>query len=251
MISPRPPLNLINLLSFRDRRALALLALGVGLVLAGFGVYSVGMPVWGGTLVALGVLAAPVGLKWGDDIRMLGTAAGLLSALVMLQAFHFSEHAIQMVQFYLLNRPAVLSQGLISSLNIEWVHFIWNVVVLVLTIYLFRAGMQGFFGWALLIWTTAHTLEHTYLLVRYLQVGAELKALGLSGFQVSQALPGILGRDGLLAENGLCGSIPGLTTLPRVAIHFIWNLGETVLLLGAAHFGLSRLIQEGKKVKGA
>ena len=243
MISSRPSINLVRLLSFRDRRALALMALGVGLVLAGFAVFQIGMPIWGGTLIALGVLAAPVGLKWGDDIRMLGVAAGVLSALVMLQAFHFSEHAIQMVQFYWLNRPAVLAQGLISSLNIEWVHFIWNVVVLALTIYLFRAGMRGLFGWALLIWTTLHTLEHTYMLVRYLQMSAELKALGLSGFQVAQALPGILGRDGLLAENGLCGNIPGLTTLPRVAIHFIWNLGETVLWLAAAHFGLSKLIR--------
>jgi hypothetical protein len=200
------------------------------------------MPIWGGTLIVLGTLAAPVGLKWGDDIRKLGMAAGVLSALLMLQAFHFSEHAIQMVQFYWLNRPPALAQGLISSLNIEWVHFIWNVIVLALTVYLFRHGMRGIFGWALLIWTTLHTLEHTYMLVRYLSLTSELKALGLSGFPVSQTLPGILGRDGLLAENGLCGSIPGLTTLPRVAIHFIWNLGETLLLLGAAHFGLSHLI---------
>lgn len=243
MISSRPSLSLIKLLSFRDRRALFLMALGVGLVLAGFAVYRVGMPIWGGTLLVLGVLAAPVGLKWGDDIRKLGIAAGVLSALLMLQAFHFSEHTVQMIQYYLLGRPPALAQGLISSLNIEWVHFIWNLIVLALTVYLFRKGMRGVWGWALLIWTAAHTLEHTYLLIRYLQMTQELNALGLSGFPVSQALPGILGRDGLLAENGLCSSIPGLTTLPRVAIHFNWNLGETILLLLAAHFGLSNLLK--------
>ena len=238
---PRP--NLVSLLSFRKHRELNLLFLGIALVLAGAAVYWAGLPIWGGTITFLGVIALPVGLKWWDDFTRLGAAACVLSALLMLQAFHFTEHTVQMVQFYLLNRPPIFSQGLISSLNVEWVHFTWNVIVLVLTVYLVRNGMGGFWGWALLIWTTAHTLEHTYMLVRYLQMQAEMNALGLSGFAVSQTLPGILGRDGLLAENNLCTSVPGLTTLPRVAIHFIWNLGETTLLLAAAHLTLPRLIR--------
>jgi len=202
------------------------------------------MPIWGGTLIFLGTLSAPVGLKWWDDIRRLGAPAMVLSALLMLQGFHFVEHITQMVQYYLLDRPPGLSQGLISPLNIEWVHFTWNTIVLGLTFYLVYRGMRGFWGWALLIWTMAHTLEHTFLLVRYLQMQRELAALGLPNFAVSQALPGILGRDGLLAESNIFGQIPGLTTLPRVAIHFIWNLGETTLLLIAAVLNLARLIQK-------
>ncbi len=236
-------LNLFKLLSFRTRRDLALLFGAIGLVLAGAGVYWAGFPIWGGTITFLGVIAVPVGLKWWDDFAKLGVAASVLSALLMLQSFHFLEHAIQMMQYYLYNRPPALSQGLISSLNIEWVHVIWNVIVWVLTLYLLRKGMNGFWGWALLIWTTAHTLEHIYLIVRYLQMIQEVKALGLPSYGVMQALPGILGRDGWLSESGICGQIWGLTTLPRVAIHFIWNLGETSLLLVAASFSLSRLIQ--------
>lgn len=235
--------GLLELLDFRNRRALALLAAAVGLILAGAAVYGAGMPVWGGSLIFLGTLAVPVGLKWWDDFRRLGVAAFALSALLMLQGLHFVEHATQMVQYYLLDRPPALSQGFISSLNIEWVHFIWNLAVWVLTVYLLRRGMAGGWGWALLLWTTGHTLEHAYLLARYLQVMQELVALGLPGFGVSQALPGILGRDGWLAESNICGQIPGLTTAPRVTIHFFWNLGETALLLFAAHFNLSRLIQ--------
>ncbi|GIW23903.1 hypothetical protein [Meiothermus sp.] len=242
-MSPIPPKSLAGLLSFRIYRELLLLLGALGLVLAGVGVYGAGLPVWGGTLVFLGVVAVPVGLKWWDDFRRLGAAAFVLSALLMLQGFHFLEHTVQMVQYYLFNRPPILSQGLISSLNVEWVHFLWNVFVLSMMVFLLRRGLRGFWGWALLGWTTAHTLEHTYLLLRYLQLQAELGALGLSGFQVAQALPGILGRDGWLAENNLCTGVPGLTTLPRVAIHFLWNLGETGLLLLAAHTQLARLIQ--------
>lgn len=241
---PRPaPQNLFDLLSFRNRRAIALLATAIGLILAGGAVYGVGMPIWGGTLIFLGAIVVPVGLKWWDDFRRLGVPAMVLSVLLMLQAFHFTEHTVQMIQYYLLGRPPALSQGLISGLNIEWVHFIWNLIVWALTIYLVRSGMRGFWTWALLGWTTLHTLEHTYLLLRYLQLLREMNLLGLSGFGVSQALPGVLGRDGWLAENNLLGSIPGLTTLPRVAIHFIWNLGEAALLVVAAHFSLSGLIQ--------
>ncbi|RIH87981.1 hypothetical protein [Calidithermus roseus] len=235
--------SLLELLDFRNRRALVLLAAAVGLILAGAAVYGAGMPVWGGSLIFLGTLAVPVGLKWWDDFRRLGVAAFVLSALLMLQGLHFLEHATQMVQYYLLDRPPALSQGFISSLNIEWVHFIWNTVVWVLTVYLLRRGMAGGWGWALLLWMTGHTLEHAYLLARYLQLTQELAALGLPGFGVSQALPGILGRDGWLAESSICGQIPGLTTAPRVTIHFFWNLGETALLLFAAHFNLSRLVQ--------
>jgi hypothetical protein len=237
-----PPKSLAGLLDFRVYRELLLLLGALGLVLAGVGVYGAGLPVWGGTLVFLGVIAVPVGLKLWDDFSRLGVVATMLSALLMLQGFHLLEHTVQMMQFYLFGRPPILSQGLISSLNIEWVHFLWNVFVLSITIFLLRKGLRGLWGWALLFWSTAHTLEHTYLLLRYLQMQVELSALGLSGFQVTQALPGILGRDGWLAENNLCTSVPGLTTLPRVAIHFLWNLGETGLLLLAAHAQLSRLI---------
>lgn len=242
-LQPSSPGNLIDLLSFRNRRALALLGAAIGLVLAGGGVYGAGLPIWGGTLIFLGTVVVPVGLKWWDDFVRLGTAACVLSALLMLQAFHFTEHSVQMVQYYLLDRPPALSQGLISSLNIEWVHFSWNLIVLALTVYLVGKGMRGWWAWALLAWTTLHTLEHAYLLLRYLQMSRELSTLGLPGFGVAQALPGILGRDGWLAENNLCSSIPGLTTLPRVAIHFIWNLGETTLLLIAAQVSLARLIR--------
>ncbi|MBF6596103.1 MAG: hypothetical protein IVW51_16890 [Thermaceae bacterium] len=237
-----PIRHLPQLLSFRTRQNLALLCGAIGLILAGNAVYGAGMPIWGGTLMFLGSIAVPVGLKWWDDFSQWGMPALVLSGLLLLQGFHFLEHTVQMVQYYLLNLPSAQSQGLISALNVEWVHFTWNVIILACSVYLLRRGMGGFWGWAMVIWTTAHTLEHLYLFVRYLEISRELSALGLPAYGVAQVLPGILGRDGWLAESGICGRIPGLTTLPRVAIHFGWNLGETLLLVVAAQLNLMRLI---------
>jgi hypothetical protein len=72
------------------------------------------------------------------------------------------------------------------------------------------------------------------LFIRYLQLQRELWEIGVPPFAVSQALPGVLGRDGFLAKELLC-RVPGFTTAPRVAIHFWWNLGELTLLLPAAN----------------
>jgi hypothetical protein len=116
-------------------------------------------------------------------------------------------------------------------------------------LYLFIKGLRNPFAYALLIWSTLHSLEHTYLVVRYLQVARELNQLDLPLFTVAQALPGILGRNGWLALSELCGRIPGLTTAPRSVIHFWWNFGELSLLLLAAWrsspaaFGIARAKQ--------
>ena len=56
----------------------------------------------------------------------------------------------------------------------------------------------------------------------------------------AQGLPGFLGKDGWLARAGQTSDLficrmPGLTTAPRLDIHFWWNIGEIVLLVAAAH----------------
>lgn len=57
----------------------------------------------------------------------------------------------------------------------------------------------------------------------------------------------ILGRDGWLATN-LPSSrlIPGLASLPRVMIHFNWNLGEMALLLLSGRSSLPALLAAGR-----
>ena len=226
-----PKLSLPTLLHPGKRAPLLLAAASLGALLWGVAVSRAGMPLWGGASLFLGVTLVPVSLKWRDDLRRWGVPATLLSVLLVMQSFHTTEHVVQMVQYYLLDRPPGRALGLLAGFNVEWVHFSWNWLVWGCALYLFRAGLRGVWGGALLVWATAHSLEHTYLLVRYLGVVAELRALGLPLFDSAQGLPGILGRNGWLAYSSLCGRIPGLTTAPRVAVHFWWNIGELALLV--------------------
>jgi hypothetical protein len=205
--------------------------------LVGYGALSISKA----SAIGFALIILSVTPKWLDDIKVWGASIGVLGMVITLQLLHLLEHATQMIQFYRLGQPAGQSLGLISALNVEWIHFSWNWLIWGLTLYLIIKGMRNFWAYALLTWATLHSLEHTYLLVRYLQVLAEMGQFGLPTFTVTQALPGVLGRNGWLALSELCGRIPGLTTAPRSVIHFWWNVGEVMLLFLAAWGGTHKL----------
>ncbi|MGQ9483147.1 hypothetical protein [Chloroflexus sp.] len=99
--------------------------------------------------------------------------------------------------------------------------------------------MRGWWGWLLLSVATLHTLEHTYLMWRFQATLRELGALGITDFQ-PQGLPGFFGRDGWLAtaditQNSFLCRLPGITTAPRIDVHFWWNIIEMTFLLPAAN----------------
>ena len=48
----------------------------------------------------------------------------------------------------MMHQPLRLSNGLLSPANSEWVHFVWNWLVLLTVIVLFVRGMRGWWGWA-------------------------------------------------------------------------------------------------------
>lgn len=217
----------------------ALLATALGGFLLGSG----RAPLWAATLIAVAVAAIPWTLKWRDDLRRVGAAATALAILLALQGFHTVEHTVQLLQVYLLDRPAARALGLVTAANAEWIHLAWNAAVLLGVGWLTARGMRSRWAWLLLAWAGLHTAEHGYLFVRYLQVAAEANALGVGGQGVLQGLPGVLGRDGWLALQSWCGRIPGLTTAPRVVVHFAWNAGEIVLLVLAARAGLPGLLR--------
>lgn len=230
-----------NLVSPGRRLPIAVVAAGLAIAAWGAAVWQVQMPVWGATLIAVGILAIPAGLKWQDDLRRYGFAVAFLSVLLALQSFHTLEHITQVLQYYVLDRPPAQSFGLISALNAEWVHFTWNWLVVAALVVLMRLGLRNFFAWALLVWAVAHSIEHTYMLTRYIQMLNELSKLGVAALPSTQALPGILGKDGLLAASAICGRIPGLTTASRIQVHFWWNAGEITLLVLAAWRGMPEL----------
>jgi hypothetical protein len=192
------------------------------------------MPVWAATSVGLAVAVPFAALKWWEDWQRWGAGVAVLSVLLAMQGFHTVEHAVQLVQYHWLKWPAFQSSGLIAAANAEWVHFTWNWLVVATFVYLMHQGMRSPWAWAMLIWSVAHGIEHTYLLIRFYEALAELRSLGVMDAGLVQGLPGILGRDGWLAFSDLCGRIPGLTTADRIDVHFWWNAGEITLLALAA-----------------
>jgi hypothetical protein len=224
------------------------ISFAVGLA-AGWAAHTLfGFPLWSITLIVL-VALLPVGMvKWREDLRLYGATVMLLSFILVAQGVHTIEHITQWIEYYILYLPARQSTGLLSAANAEWVHFIWNWAVLLVVIALVRGGMRNGWAIALLAVATAHTLEHTYLFIRYQQVLSELHQMNI--FSVTaQGLPGILGRDGWLARSAvtkgtfLC-TLPGLTTAMRLDVHFWWNVIEMLLLLCAGSLFLrSRLAQ--------
>jgi hypothetical protein len=108
--------------------------------------------------------------------------------------------------------------------------------------------MRGFWGWVLMAWITAHALEHSYLMFRYVMVLQDLRTLSVVNIG-AQGLPGILGRDGWLATSAVAQGtficrMPGLTTAVRLDVHFWWNITETLLLQLAGHFYLRQFVEQ-------
>jgi hypothetical protein len=165
----------------------------------------------------------------------------ILIILLLTQGFHMLEHSIQMVQYYLLDQPAARARGLLGAANLEWVHFAWNWLVVAMIAYLLKRGLRHITFWLLLSWAVAHSFEHSYLLLRYLQLSAELRVLELPNLAAAQSLPGIFGKDGWLALRWPFTRLGGLTTASRVTVHFWWNVGELTLLLLAAYRPLKKV----------
>ena len=235
---------LLRLLHPRRFARGALLSLAVGLAI-GFGVVLIGgQPRWVGTALLLVVMLPIAAVKFREDRQLFGVTAMLLSILLTAQGAHTVEHVVQWVQYYLLGWPMRQSNGLLSAANAEWVHFVWNWGVLLAVIGLVRGGIRNGWAWLLLGVAIAHTLEHSYLMVRHLQVLAELRQMGVASVS-AQGLPGILGQDGWLARSPLTQGTflcraPGLTTASRLDVHFWWNMLEMGMLLPAGHFFLKR-----------
>jgi len=255
-LSRIPRFPILALLHPRERTRLLAGALLAGLALWCAVVWLLRQQVWVATVIALAALLPIAALKWRDDLRRYGVVVMVLSILLATQGFHTVEHAAQEIQYHVLHWPPFASSGLISAANAEWVHFIWNWLVVAIIAYLVRSGMRNIWAWLLLAWSLAHAIEHAYMFLRYLEVLGELRRLGFPAVS-AQGLPGVLGRDGWLARSAvtqgtfLC-RLPGVTTALRIDVHFWWNAGEIVLLLAAAHtFLYTRVSLLAARHKGA
>lgn len=242
---------MVRLLGFLHPGAQARPALvlgGVGLVVATVLVTFASWPLWAATLVVLSTLAWPLGRMWVARWREDGALLTALLVLLYLQGFHTVEHLAQWVEYHLLGWPAKVSGGLISPLNAEVVHYLWNVGVLgvVGVLVVCGFGKRNVAAWGLVVWAGLHTLEHTYLMRQFLDTVAVLRQQG-ADLRLAQGLPGVLGSHGWLSQQTLppaglflCQLAPGLVTATRLDVHFGWNAGELALLVWAAATALQR-----------
>src|SRR5262245_50979119 len=148
-------------------------------------------------------------------VRERGVLRFVFETLLVVQLLHLGEHLAQMIQLFVLGWPAPQARGLVSPLDVEKVHFVWNLGVLAALIWLTRRGLRNVWLLATLLWATLHTSEHAFLLTNALLNGME-------------GQPGILGAGGWLERHGV--AIPGVTTWSRASIHFAWNTVEVGLL---------------------
>ena len=148
----------------------------------------------------------------GYPVRLVATGwIALLGFLAFAQTTHLAEHVAQMIQIHVLHLSGAAAQGIVGQLDIEWVHFAWNALVLITLLALlphFRTN-----PWLIAVTPLAgwHFIEHSVMIARYLQTG-------------------VAGSPGLLSAGGLLfGGLP----IARPDLHFLYNLVETVPLLGA------------------
>jgi hypothetical protein len=135
----------------------------------------------------------------------------LFYVLVVTQTGHFLEHVAQMIQIHILSLSGPDARGIFGTLDIEWVHFVWNMwVLLAVVVLLFRYPANKWL-WLTAVLSTWHAIEHAYIFSVYISTG-------------------LSGTPGLLAQGGaLFGGLP----LTRPDLHFVYNLIETVPLITA------------------
>ena len=144
--------------------------------------------------------------------RLFATPSiALLGFLALTQTAHLIEHVAQMIQIHVLHLSGANAKGIVGQLNIEWVHFIWNALVLVTLLVLlprFRTNPWLIAMTPLAAW---HFVEHSVMIVTYIQTG-------------------VSGTPGLLSSGDLLfGGLP----IARPDLHFLYNLVETAPLLVA------------------
>lgn len=241
--------SLLTLIHPRARTRALLIALILGLLIGGGLMVTADMPLSGATMITLGLLAYPAFQKWRDDFARWGAPLTALSVLVALQGFHTIEHIAQYVQFHYLGWPGKVAGGLLAAANVETIHFLWNWAVCLSVLGILTAGVRNPWGYLMFAWSLTHSLEHTYLFVKYLDAVLVLWAQDVQVSSVfAQGLPGILGSHGWLEMTGwqyaptafLCQLAPPLVTAPRISVHFWWNIGEVAFLVPYAHTAMCR-----------
>jgi hypothetical protein len=146
----------------------------------------------------------------------------LFYVLVVTQTGHLFEHVAQVTQIHVFHLAGASARGIFGTLDLEWVHFIWNSWVLLAVLLLLPRFRTNPWLWATLGLSVWHEIEHLVVFFVYLTTG-------------KSGTPGLLARGGLIG-----GGLP----IPRPDLHFFYNLVETVPLVIGLVWQLHRAYDE-------
>lgn len=135
-------------------------------------------------------------------------AGFVLVATIAVQTGHMFEHVVQMAQMHLWDQPPAFAHGMIGRLDLEWVHFLMTLAIALVAVFLLTRWPANPACWLLMPLALWHLAEHSVILTAYLRTG-------------------ITGTSGILAKGGLLNG-----PLARPDLHFLYNAGVLVLLVG-------------------
>ena len=165
-------------------------------------------PLWAMT-VSMALPWLPFFARWIVHTYREHPWLGFFCILTWLQLSHLGEHVVQMVQIHVLGLQGEDARGVFGVFDIEWVHFIWNVGILVGVLLLLTRNPRNRWLQVTAVISAWHAIEHSYILSVYLSTG-------------------LSGTPGLLASGGLIG---GGLPLTRPDLHFLYNLVESAPLV--------------------
>lgn len=189
-----------------------------------------GLPLWKMTLLALLAWLPAYLSEAGWQYRHYGLFA-LFGTITLLQLGHLSEHITQNVQLLLTHGNVARSRGIFGQLDLEVVHFYWNVAIWIGTgflLYRFRGGNPWL--WVAFIAASLHSVEHVYIYWLYVSDHAAYAAGGANG---------ILGRGGLVGS-----------PLARPYLHLAYNMIEVVPFVLAFWVQSERIYRPGLIIGG-
>ena len=131
---------------------------------------------------------------------------------MLLQLGHLSEHVVQNVQLLVTHGQLAASKGVFGQLDVETVHFYWNIGIWLGTgALLYRYGLSNIWLTVAFFAAGLHSVEHIYMYWLYVTHSAAY----LAG-----------GWNGILGQGGLIGS-----PLARPYLHLLYNVVEITPLV--------------------
>src|SRR5436305_796751 len=84
-------------------------------------------------------------------------------AMAIVQAIHYSEHCIEVIQVHIFNQPVAQSLAIFSKLNVEGVHFFGDTFLTLGTMALLWKFPRNPWLWVAAPFQVLHQAEHTFL----------------------------------------------------------------------------------------